>query len=162
MRKTTKEAVTKILAEGPASIKEISQKTGFANGTINRALTELNATSDGFYGAEWSITELEISEFEKSKTLPGMLSVKKKDTDEGIIVSYAEIPLYQYNLSRRSVAAALIEMEMKPEGDLKHYTESLTNIAGQFASLAYALHESADDPAWFTTLGGVEPSTEAA
>ena len=162
MRKTTKEAITKILIEGPASIKEISQKTGFANGTINRALTELNATSDGFYGAEWSITDLAISEFKEDRKLPGMPNAKVKSTDEGIIVSYGEIPLYKYNRSRHNLAQDLIAMEMEPTGDPKNYAKSLSTLAGQFASLAYALRESADDPAWFTTLGGVEPATPEA
>ena len=162
MRKTTKEAITKILIEGPTSIKDISRRTGFALGTVTRALTDLGATSDGFYGAKWSITPLALSKFEKSRTLPGMPNTKVKNTDDGIIVSYGEIPLYKYNRSRHKLAEDLIAMEMKPTGDPKNYAKSLSTLAGQFASLAYALNESTDDPAWFTTLGGVEPATPEA
>lgn len=160
MKHVTKIAVTQVLAEGPASIKEISGKTGLANGTITRALAELGAISDGYYGAKWTITESALQEFTKSRKLPGMRSLKVNDSDEGIIVSYTDIPIYKYNRSRHKVADALVALEIKPKGDPKNYALQITDLAGNLASLAHQLTEAADDPAWFTTLGGVEPSTD--
>lgn len=162
MKYTTKQTITQALTNGALTIKEIAAKTGLANATITRALADLGAVSDGHYGAKWTISEDALQSWTDTKKLPGIPSVKMKDDDEGILVSYAETPVYQYNRALPRLVSALAEIVITPETDRADAAAQLRQLAGHLASLSYRLTETVDDPAWFTTLGAVEPEEEKA
>lgn len=162
MKHATKQTITRALTDGALTIKEIAAKTGLANATITRALTELGAVSDGYYGAKWTIDADALQSFTKTNKLPGVLSVKMEDSDEGILVSYAETPVYKWNRSIGRVAAALAEIVITPETDRADAAAQLRQLAGHCASLSHRLTETANDPAWFTTLEGIKPKEEEA
>lgn len=151
---TKKRVATLLVNSGPMTARDIAKLTGHSYNTVRNALTNLGAVSDGGFPAEYSLAT--------SDDIDTLLSTNPSlaTSEKVLLIDHEEREAWveDWNRSIPKVAKLVEKLQLYPADDPAILRDQLLKIIVPMAGLAYQLNMHADDPDWYSAIGGADPT----